>query len=143
MPTPRESDAQSQLLIDSHLDRSAHTSCPVENERSGGPRGSATSLPNQSNLIDDDVSQQHDSTHSDDDVAGSSDSTNHQSIKTKTTIKDRDSPPTEGLSPMSAISDSREIDLQESSISEASNLGVSYSINYGIDDTRVCGFSDL
>ena len=142
MPTPRESDAQSQPLNDS-LDRSAHTACPVENERSGGPRGSDTSFPNQSNLIDDDVSQQQDSTHSDYDVARSSDSINHQSIKTKTTIKDRDSPPTEGLSPMSVISEPREIDLQESSISEASNLGASYPINYGIDDTRVCGFSDL
>lgn len=129
MPTPRETDAQSQLVIDSHLDRSARTSCPVENERYGGSRGSAASFPNQSNSIDDDAP----CTHSDDDVGGSSDS-----MKTKTTVKDRDSTPTGGLSPISATSEPRDIDLQETSISQASSPELSYSINYGIDDTRVC-----
>lgn len=133
MPTPRENDAQWQLVIDSPLDRSARTSCPVENERYGGLRGSAASFPNQSNSIDDDAPSQQDSTHSDDEVAGASDS-----IKTKTTIKDRESTPTEGLSPMSVISEPKDIDLQESSISQASSPDFSYSINYGIDDTRVC-----
>lgn len=133
MPTPRETDAQSQLVIDSHLDRSARTSCPVENERYGGLRASPASFPNQSNSIEDDAPSQQESTHSDDEVVGSSDS-----MKTKTTIKDRDSTPTEGLSPMSAISEPRDIDLQESSISQASGPEFSYSINYGIDDTRVC-----
>lgn len=133
MPTPRESDAQWQLVTDSPLDRSARTSCPVENESYGGTRSSAASFPNQSNSIDDDAPSQQDSTHSEDDMAGASDS-----MKTKTTIKDRDSTPTEGLSPMSVTSESRDIDLQETSISRASGPDFSYSINYGIDDTRVC-----
>lgn len=133
MPTPRESDAQWQLVIDSQLDRSARTSCPVENERYEGLRGPGASLSNQNNPIDEDAPSQPDSTHSDDEVAGSSDS-----VKTKTTIKDRESTPTEGLSPMSAVSEPRDIDLQESSISQASGPESSYSINYGIDDTRVC-----
>ena len=133
MPTPREFDAQWQLVTDSPLDLSARTSCPVDDERYGGPRGSAASFPNQSNSIDDDAPSQQESTHSDDEVAGSSDSR-----KAKTTIKDQDSTPTEGLSPMSAISEPRDIDLQETSISQASGPEFSYSINYGIDDTRVC-----
>lgn len=133
MPTPSEGDAQWPLVIDSPLDRSTRTSCPVENESYGGTRSPAASFRNQSNPIDDDAPSQQDSTRSDDDLAGVSDS-----MKTKTTTKDRDFTPTEGLSPMSIISESRDIDLQETSISQASDPDFSYSINYGIDDTRVC-----
>lgn len=132
MPTPSESDAQWQLVIDSSLDHSARTLCPVENESFGGTRSSATSFPNQSNSIDDDAPSQQESTHSDDELAGASDS-----MKAKTTITDRDSTPTEGLSPMSVVSEPRDIDLRETSISRASGPDFSYSINYGIDDTRV------
>lgn len=140
MPTPRETDDPSQLVIDLHLDRSAHTLCPVENERSGGPRGSTVSLTNQDNSIDDEAPpRQQDSPQSDDDMLGlSPDSINHHSMKTNATIKDRDSTPSEALSPMSAMAEPREIDLQESAVSTALSLGGSSSINYGIDNTRVC-----
>jgi hypothetical protein len=40
-------------------------------------------------------------------------------------------------SPLSVISEPREIDLQEMSISQGSSLGAPYSINYGIDGTRM------
>jgi hypothetical protein len=133
MPTPQETGAQAQLVIDSPLDRSAHSTCPVENERPGGSRRSATSFPVHSNSIDDEASQQQDSPHSDDDAG-----VDQHCIRTKTTLMNRESTPSEGLSPMSIVSEPREADLQETSTSRASSLGASFSISYGIDDTRVC-----
>lgn len=133
MPTPQENGAQAQLVIDLHLDRSAHSSCPVENERPGSSRGPAIPFPVQSDSIDDEPSRQQDSPHSDDDVG-----VDHPCIRTKTTLMNRESTPTEGLSPMSVVSEPREADLQETLTSRTSSLGASLSISYGIDDTRVC-----
>lgn len=144
MPTPRDNASQLQLAADSHVDRMAHTTCPVENERTER-RGASNIRPNPDRTANGDDSEQcrqdvHSGEQAMDDPA---DTVNDDATKTRTIIMEHDLVNTESLSPASVTLDSKEIESRPTPTMISSGSGSSSSINYGIPNIRVCDAQDF
>ena len=140
MPTPRDNTIQFQLATDPQANRSAHTTCPVENERLG--RGDIDDArPDPDDIINRGEPQLQDAQSTSTEMDDPLDTINNIT-KTKTITMEHESTTTETSSPMSTISESKEAEAQ---ISAPMSYGFrNYSpIDYGIPNTRVCRFQSF
>lgn len=136
MPTPRDNSTQLHFAADPHVERSMHTTCPVEDER-GGRRGIDDARPDPDDIIDETRSHPLDAQPTEKDTDDPLDSINDLT-KTKTVMMEQEHITTETSSPMSATSEPKEAEQQTSSISMSSGIGSYSSIDYGIPNVRVC-----
>lgn len=140
MPTPRDSTAQLQLAIDPHLERTSHTTCPIEIERPGGwgSNGEARSEPED--VIDGEVTRHQETPSSEIEGHSPVELMNHDnSSRTKTISVDQDNTEAEGSSPMSIAAEPKETHPSIPSAAMSSAVGSYSSVNYGIPNIRVSG----
>lgn len=136
MPTPRDNSTQFQFAADPHIERSMHTTCPVENERNGR-RDIDDAGPGSDDIIDGSRTHAQDAQPSERDTDDPLNTTN-EVANTKTVMMEHEQPTAETSSPMSATSEPKEAEHQTSSIQMSSGIGSYSSIDYGIPNVRVC-----
>lgn len=137
MPTPRDNPAQLQLAADPEADR-PHTICPIENERYSR-RGENDARPDPIDTDDRNRPRSQNARQTEADIDDAS-NTIDDLTKTKNTMVEDDHIMAEALSPASAASEPKDAELQVSSTSISSSIRNYSSIDYGIPNTRVCGF---
>ena len=147
MPTPSDSTDQLPLQPESRFQRQLHTTCPPDDDRPGQWGGEELDLLGRAGLDSTpDVATplQHEASSTGPESPGPNDTANNRA---KSKASDQSAPmdplePSPALleaSPSGSHMDDKDGEPVQSTPTTSSTLDHQYSIQYGIDSTRVCG----